>query len=132
MKHITYWKERGWRWIVFGGVMTATIALTTRLLLSNLYLFLSFDDQFSAIFAQIEDAPMQLPILLVLIASWLYCLLGDYWFGKGRGGKVAAVAVGIIVWMLLLVGTLLLTKVNTIRFGDVLFSLLDLLQSGVL
>ena len=132
MTNRTYWKQRGWRWVVFGGVMTATIALATRLLLSNLYRFLSFDPQFSAIFAQIADAPMQPPLLLLLVLSWLYCLLGDHWATKGRGGKIAAIAVGIVVWLLLLVGSILLTEVNAIRFGDVLFSLLKLLRSGVL
>lgn len=132
MRGWAYWKQRGWRWLLFGAVMTATITLATWLLLSNLYRFLSFDPQFYAIFAQIADANMMPPILPVLILSCLYCRLGDRLTAKGVGGRITAVAVGIAVWLLLLVGSLLLTKVNRILFGDVLFSLLDLLQSGIL
>lgn len=128
----TYWKQRGWRWLLFGAVMTATIALFSWLFLSNLYHFLPFDPPFHAIFSQIADAPMTPPVLPILIFSCLYCLLGDRLSAKGRSGRVAAILIGIVVWLLLWVGAILLTKVNRILFGDVLFSLLDLLQSGVL
>ena len=132
MDRIAYLKKHGWRCLLFGAIMTATAALASWLLLSNLYRFLTFDPQFHAIFAQISDAPMVPPVLLLLLLSCLYCLLGTRLAAKGTGGRVAAILIGIIVWLLLLVGSILLTKVNRILFGDVLFSLLDLLKSGVL
>lgn len=132
MKGWAYWKQRGWRWLLFGGLMTATIILVTRLLLSNLYRFLIFDPQFHAIFAQIADAPMVPPVLLLLPLSCLYCLLGAHLAAKGTGGRVTTILVGIVVWLVLLIGSVLLTKVNRILFGDILFSLLTLLKSGML
>ena len=116
MRGWAYWKQRGWRWLLFGAVMTATITLATWLLLSNLYRFLSFDPQFYAIFAQIADAPMVPPVLPVLILSCLYCLLGSRLATKGKGGRLTAVLVGIPVWLFLLIGSILLTKVNHILF----------------
>ncbi len=132
MKDFSYWQKCWWRWLLFGAVMTSTIALASWLILSNLYRFLSFNPQFGDIFAQIADAPMAPPILPVLIPSCLYCLLGSRLATKGKGGRLTTVLVGIPVWLLLLIGSILLTKVNHILFGDVLFSLIDLLRSGVL
>ena len=132
MKDFSYWQKCWWRWLLFGAVMTSTIALASWLILSNLYRFLSFNPQFGDIFAQIADAPMVPPILPVLILSCLYCLLGSRLAIKGTGGRLTTVLVGIPVWLLLLIGSILLTKVNHILFGDVLFSLIDLLRSGAL
>lgn len=132
MNRTAFLKQQGWRPPLYGTVMTAAAVLVTWLLLSNLYRFLTFDPQFHDIFAQIADAPMVPPVIPLLLLSTLYCLLGCRLAAKGRGGRVAAVLVGIPVWLLLLVGSILLTEVHSIRFGDVLFSLLELLQSGVL
>lgn len=132
MRCISYLKRHGWRCLLFGAVMTATAAPASCLLLSHLYRFLTFDPQFHAIFAQIADAPMVPPVLLLLLLSCLYCLPAAHLAAKGTGGRVAAILVGVPVWLLLLAVSLLLTEVNRVLFADVLFSLLDLLKSGVL
>ena len=73
MKVWPWLSKYGWRSLFFGAVMTATLTMATQLLLRNLYRFLSFDEQFSGIFAQISDAPMAVPILAVFVLSPLYC-----------------------------------------------------------
>ncbi len=132
MNGIAYLQKNGWRCLLYGAIMTVTASLASWLFLSNLYRFLTFDSQFHDIFAQIADAPMVPPVGALLILSCLYCLPAAHWTAKGRGGRLTAVLVGIPAWLLLLIGSILLTEVNHILFGDVLFSLIDLLQSGVL
>lgn len=125
-------KQQGWKCLLFASLMSATVTLATQLLLRNLYRFLTFDQDFYQIFAQIADADMAVPVLAIFIVSFFYCMLGGHWQAAGTGGTVAAVLVGIVVWLVLWVAALFFTEVNQIRFGDVLISLLDMIQKGAL
>lgn len=120
-------------WLALGGItglMTLSLVLVAQLALRNLYRFLTFDQQFFTIFAQIQSARMASPVLLLLVATFLYSLLAVRLWKRSRGGRIAAVLLGILVWVLLAVVTIYATTVNDILFGDVLLSLLDVLQKG--
>ena len=101
-----------------------------QLLLRNLYRFLTFNPQFYAIFAQLQDARMDSPLLLLLVVAFLYSLLAVWLCGRSRWGCVAAILLGTLVWALLVSVAMYATKVNGILFGDVLVSLLNVLQKG--
>lgn len=108
------------------AVLSALICAS--LLLRNLSFFLQFDPQFSAIFAQISDAQLQIPVLLILLMAIVFCLL--YRLGMQQKKKIVAIICGVLLWIVTLALVLLLTKVNGIRFCDVLFSLLDVMAKG--
>jgi len=114
---------------VLRAVGIGTLALLcARLLLRNLGPVLSFDPQFSAIFSQIATAKMTSPVLLLgalaLGAAYgIQCL-------RGRKHRILAIMLGIMSFLILFVLSLLLTRVNGIRFVDVLVSLIDVLQKG--
>jgi hypothetical protein len=102
-----------------------------QLLLRNLYRFLSFDQRFPAIFAQIRTAEMLPPAVLLFLSALAVGLLG----ALCRNGRVAPgvfVPVAVLAALLLPALAVLLTRVNGILFSDVLFSLIRLLSSGVL
>lgn len=103
--------------------------LSAQLLLRNLGLLLSFDETFSAIFLQIADAPMSSPVVVTLLLSLgAAILLHRLWQKKSR--RFAAPLCGFGFGLLLFLFNVLLTRVNGIRFCDVLFSLLDVLEKG--
>lgn len=109
--------------------LTAIAVLCAQILLRNLSALLAFDETFSAIFAQIAIADMKSPVLLVLAlsagaATLLHCL----WRRKRL--RFVTALFGALLWLLLFLLSVLLTRVNGIRFCDVLFSLLDVLQKG--
>lgn len=107
---------------LFAALPALSAVLTARLLLRNLSLLLYFDTQFSAIFAQIQWAQLYTPVVLILLAAvlfWLVCR-------RKTGGLV----MGIFLWLVTFGAALLLTRVNGIRFCDVLFSLLDVMKKG--
>ena len=108
--------------IALGGAW----ALFARLLLQNLYRFLAFDPTFHDIFAQLRGAQIRLPMALLTLAA-----VGLAWLlERIRRRKGLRVLLAILLWLLMAVAALLLTRVNGIRFGDVLFSLLDVLAKG--
>ncbi len=120
-------------WLALGGItgsMTVSLVLVAQVVLRNLYRFLTFDQQFYSIFAQIQSARMASPVVLLLVAAFLYSLLAVQLWNRSRGGRIAAVLLGVPVWVLLAVVAVYATKVNDILFGDVLMSLLDVLQKG--
>ena len=111
------------------AALTVLGVLSAQLLLRSLSLLLSFDETFSAIFAQIADAPMSPPVVLALLLSLgAASLLHRLWQRKSR--RFAALLCGLGFEMLLFIFNVLLTRVNDIRFCDVLFSLLDVLEKG--
>lgn len=115
--------------IGISATLAAVATLCAQLLLRNLSALLSFDETFSAIFAQIADAPMVPPVVLtLLLALGAAVLLEKLWHRKSR--RFAAVLLGVCAGLILLAVQILLTRVNDIRFCDVLFSLLDVLQKG--
>ena len=109
--------------------LTAIAVLCAQLLLRNLGPLLSFDGIFSAIFAQIATADMTSPMLPVLVLSAATAILLHRLWQKKRMRFVTALF-GVLLWLLLFLLSILLTRVNGIRFCDVLFSLLDVLQKG--
>lgn len=114
---------------VLRAVGIGTLALLcARLLLRNLGPVLSFDPQFSAIFSQIATAKMTSPVLL-LGALALSAEYGIQYL-RGRKHRILATILGIIGFLALFTLSLLLTRVNGIRFVDVLVSLIDVLQKG--
>lgn len=115
--------------LVSASVMTLTAAVTARLLLCHISLFLSFDEQFGAIFAQIRDGALKSPVL-VLMAIAFPAAWGLRKMGECKRWRIPAGILWTLLWLLLLISALLLTRVNGIRFGDVLVSLLDILQKG--
>lgn len=120
-------RKKVWRQIGQQVVLPVlTAVLCARLLLRGLSFLLFFDPQFSAIFAQIAEAEMRTPLILVLLAVLVYLLLSKL----GTQNARRALAGRVLLWPILMGATMLLTRVNGIRFCDVLFSLLDVLQKG--
>lgn len=111
------------------AALTAFGVLCAQLLLRNLGPLLSFDETFSAIFAQIAGAPMVPPVVVTLLFAFgAAVLLTRLW--QRKPWRFAAVLCGIFFGLLLFALNVLLTRVNGIRFCDVLFSLLDVLEKG--
>lgn len=115
--------------LVTGLAMTFAAGLAARLLLRHISLFLSFDAQFSAIFAQIHDAKLVTPVALLMALAFPGAW-GLRKLGRCGGWKIPAGIFWVLLWLVLLVLALLLTRVNGIRFWDVVASLLDILQKG--
>lgn len=92
------------------------------------------EEQFGAIFSQISEAPLGLPVLITLAAclAWgagLYALLA----GESRRRLRVVLAVILVPLVLLLVTalTVWLTRVNGIRVSSVARSLLRYLKNGI-
>ena len=110
-------------WAVAFGVLWA---LCARLLLQNLYRFLEFDPTFYGIFRQLRGAQIRPPMVLLTLGA-----LGLAWaLGRLKERKVLRILIVALLWLVMALAVLLLTRVNGIRFGDVLFSLLDVLGKG--
>lgn len=108
--------------VAFGGLW----ALCARLLLQNLYRFLEFDPTFYGIFQQLRGAQIRPPMVLLTLGA-----LGLAWaLGRLKERKVLRILIVALLWLVMALAVLLLTRVNGIRFGDVLFSLLDVLGKG--
>lgn len=123
-------KTYGWRAAIGAVVLTVTVSVAAWLLLRHLSVFLAFDPTFEAIFAQLSDATVQPPWLLVWLLAFAYCLPAARFADHSRSRSVGMVMLGLIVWAVLLIVALLLSTVNAILFADVLFSLLDILMKG--
>ena len=115
--------------LLTGLAMTATAALAARLLLRHISLFLSFDPMFSGIFAQIRGGKMYTPILLRMALAFA-AAFGLRKLGKRRSWRIPAAILWGLLWLVLMILAMLLTRVNGIRFGDVLISLLEILRKG--
>ena len=114
--------------VVLGG----GINLLAQLLLRHLYRFLGPETQFGGIFAQLLHQPMDgRPALIVLILGLYWLPVWSFWPEKPRLRPIFAVLGGLVA-LAAFVLAVLETRVNGIRFGFVLFSLLELLQKGVL
>lgn len=110
-------------WAVAFGVLWT---LCARLLLQNLYRFLEFDPTFYGIFQQLRGAQIRPPMVLLTLGA-----LGLAWtLGRLKERKVLRILIVALLWLVMALAVLLLTRVNGIRFGDVLFSLLDVLGKG--
>lgn len=111
------------------AALTVLGTLCAQVLLRNLGLLLSFDETFGTIFAQIADAPMWPPVAVTLLLSLgAAILLHRLW--QKKPWRFAAALCGLGFGVLLFLFNVLLTRVNGIRFCDVLFSLLDVLEKG--
>ncbi len=96
--------------------------------LRNFYRLLSFDEMFSGIFSQITDVKMTSPIIILLVIA----LLGVFAVIKLRKHKVLATLAVIVLTVVLFIVAILFTKVNGILFGDVVRTLVPLLESGAI
>lgn len=123
-------KKEWFRTSLIAAFAMMSAVICARLLLRNLSSFLQFDPQFSAIFAQISDAHLYTPIGLMLLTTAGYLLL--YRLSMKQKWKAVSVLCGMLLWVFTILSAVLLTKVNGIRFCDVLFSLLDVMAKGVL
>lgn len=103
-----------------------------QLFLRNLYIFLGVESQFGVIFAQLRHQPMDgQPALVVLICALFWLPIWSFWAEKPRLRPIFVLLV-VLSWLGGFVLALLELQVNGIRFGYVLFSLLDLLRKGIL
>lgn len=115
--------------LIAAAAMTFSAALAARLLLRHISLFLSFDAQFAQIFGQIHPAKLATPTLLMMAVAFPSAWgLKKLW--SRRSWRIPGAILWGLLWLLLLVVALLLTRVNGIRFVDVVASLLDILQKG--
>lgn len=105
------------------------LAVAAQLLLRNLYRFLPSDTAFPAIFFQLRTAAMYTPVLPFVLAGYLSCLLLSR-IAKGRLGWLAAMVLIPVFLVALIAGAVFFTKVNDVRFGDILLSLLEMLEKG--
>lgn len=122
-------QKKWWQIALLAALLAASAAICAQCLLRNLAPLLSFDPTFSAIFAQIQDAPMTSPVLLgLLLAFGAAILLYRLW--QKTKMRVLSVILGVSLWLILFLANTLLTRVNGIRFVDVLISLVDVLQKG--
>lgn len=112
--------------LLLAAVMGVTSMLTARLLIRHLYIFLSAEPQFAAIFAQLRTAKMGIPL-------WLLGPAYAVAYPAVKLRRVCAPAAAIlcvVFWVVLLVAALYVTSVNGILFGDVLLSLIEVLEKG--
>jgi len=106
--------------------------LLAQLFLRNLYRFLGAESQFGMIFAQLQTQPMDgRPALIVLLCGLFWLPVWSFWAEK-PGLRPVFVVLGVVVALGGFALALLETRVNDVRFGYVLFSLLELLEKGVL
>ena len=118
-----------WQIALFSALLAASAVICAQWLLRHLSLLLAFDPTFSAIFAQIQNAPMVSPIVLdLLLAFGGAMLLHRLW--QMPKIRVLTAILGVFSWLVLFAANVLLTRVNGIRFVDVLISLVDVLQKG--
>ena len=122
-------KRRIWITAALVVVMGLSASLAAGLLIRNIWVFLDSEPQFQQIFAHIRTASITSPGWLAMILAYAFaypvCKYCRRWHTI-----VLSVLGGIVVWVLLVAVTMLTTKVNGIFFGDVLFSLLDVLGKG--
>ena len=114
--------------VCLGLLFCLTVTVAVRLLLHNLFLFLS-SPTLRDIFAQLRTASLRSPVLLLLLIAFLYWLPVCRHCRRTYSRILAAVG-GLLIWLLLVALGAALTRVNGIRFGDVLLSLLDAAKKG--
>ncbi len=116
--------RRGLRILLPAALLTLVCAFAAQGMLRCLHRLPVLGEGFSAIFAQIERAPMYTPILPV----FLLCA-GLVWLLR-RGGwrRMLALPLGLTI----LLCALLLTRVNGIFFFDVVRTLIPALMGGLL
>ena len=112
-------------------LMTAMLGVSAMgaaaLFVRYIYVFLASEPAFCAIFSQLRTAQLRGPFwLCVPTAALCIWMLRLYQNGK----RLGAVLLGTGCWMLLLLCAVFFMRVNGILFGDVLISLLEVLQKG--
>ena len=115
--------------VVVATAMAIFVSVAAQLAIRNIWVFLDSEPQFQQIFAQIRHGSYYTPawLILLLAGGFAYpvCKYCRKWYAIAL-----AVLGGILVCALLTAIAMLTTKVNGILFGDVLFSLLDVLSKG--
>ncbi len=106
------------------ALLTLVCAFAAQGMLRHLHRLPLLGEGFSAIFAQIERAPMHTPILPV----FLLCAGLVWLFQRGGWRRLLALPLGLTV----LLCALFLTRVNGIFFFDVVRTLVPALMGGLL
>lgn len=120
--------RKEWIAVAASAVLLSALALVTAgLLIRNLFCFLEALPQFQAIFAQIQDARLGIPLWLLLPQAALCMLAWRLWRCDRKAGGWCALVGG---WLLILLCALYCTRVNGILFGDVVVSLIQVLMKG--
>ncbi len=116
--------RRGLRILLPAALLTLVCAFAAQGMLRCLHRLPVLGEGFSAIFAQIERAPMHTPLLPVfLLCAGLVCL-----FRRRGWGRVLAILLGLPLLLI----ALLSTRVNGIFFFDVVRTLIPALMGGLL
>lgn len=91
------------------------------------------NEQFGKIFSQISDADVSLPLYIPIPTYILFGLLiARTDFDKRRTAKIVGLVIfGILLFAVVTLLTLWLTKVNGIRVSDVAVSLLRYVKNGI-
>ena len=122
-------KRRIWTTAAIAVGMGISASVAAQLLIRNIWAFLGSEPQFQQIFAQIRignyHTPVWLPMILAYAFAYPVCRFCRKWYAV----TLAAVG-GVILWVALVAVTMLTTTVNSILFGDVLFSLIDVIAKG--
>jgi len=112
------------------AVSAAVITIGASYFLRYLYVFIGAETKFGVIFSQIRDAEMSLPVLRIFLICMLSRLVGRYLWQKHKKIRFLLVLAGGLIFLTAFVTSVLLTKVNGIGFGGVLFSLIRLLRAA--
>ena len=89
-------------------------------------------DTLSEIFAQLSDAEI-LPFgAIAAAAGGMLALLRLLCPPKGGWGRFGYAVLGIIFWLGTFAGTLLLSRINSIRVWSIVSALIDMIRGGVL
>ncbi len=121
-----------WKYIFAATVSALVFSVAGRVFLREFYRLISFEPQFSDIFRQINTAEMRSPVFLLWIASaGCLFLLAKLW-RKNTFVKVLAIVLAVIVTLVMMFVSIWFTRVNEVMFGDVVISLIPLLESGAI
>ncbi|MBR7143284.1 MAG: hypothetical protein IKD06_07100 [Clostridia bacterium] len=114
-----YGKTVWGRALLWGALLTLSVSAAIRLLVGNLYRLVSFSPELEQAFAQLKEARVRPPLLLLLALSFLFCFWASARVSRGRG-RGLPVWLGLLLWPVLFVGGLLLSFVNRVLFADMI------------
>lgn len=103
--------------------------MLAQFLIRNLYQFLPQESVFPAIFAQLQAASIHTPVFFFLIPAYL-CCLGGVLLWRKKLWRIPVVLGGVVLIGLFSALCAYFSTVNGVRFGDILLSLLNVLEKG--
>lgn len=114
---------------VYAALLCLSTSMLAQFLIRNLYQLLPQDSVFPAIFAQLRAATIHTPVFFFLIPAYLCCLAGVQLWHK-RAWRIPVVLGGVVLAVLFCALCAFFSTVNGVRFGDILLSLLNVLEKG--